>query len=313
MALIRAAELAFVRMQAPDLDSAEKFFNLFGLATREKTKDRLWLRGTGPEQYLIAVQRGERRLLATAYEVRELSDLHKAAREIDGASDVQALTEPGGGHRVTAKDTDGNEIELVHGIARTESLSVPKRFLNSALERERRTNAIVRPSGPSRVLRIGHTVIKSPDVGRLVDWYRNSLGLIESDDVPHPRGDGLLMSFLRLNQGQAFVDHHTLQILHGPPNMLHHVSFEVQDIDDLHCGHDVLAKAGYRHVWGIGRHMQGSQIFDYWLDPFGVMYEHWTDTDMLNADMAKGVTRFEDMGSGWGPDIPHAFIEQATR
>ena len=31
----------------------------------------------------------------------------------------------------------------------------------------------------------------------------------------------------------------------------------------------VLAARGYPHAWGVGRHILGSQIFDYWRDPFG--------------------------------------------
>ena len=28
-------------------------------------------------------------------------------------------------------------------------------------------------------------------------------------------------------------------------------------------GHDVLRKAGYEHSWGVGKHILGSQVFDY--------------------------------------------------
>ena len=67
------------------------------------------------------------------------------------------------------------------------------------------------------------------------------------------------------------VEHHVFQALKGEPTALHHVSFEVQDIDELHIGHRAFAEVGYKHMWGIGRHLQGSRIFDYWLDPFGTM------------------------------------------
>ena len=49
------------------------------------------------------------------------------------------------------------------------------------------------------------------------------------------------------------------------------------------CGHDWLKEKGRRHEWGVGRHILGSQIFDYWRDPWGHTLEHWTDGDLLDA------------------------------
>ena len=310
---VKALELAYVRIQTPDLEASERFFNMFGLPTRARDADRLYLRAGGPEHHVIVAHRGERRLLAIAFELAHADDL-KRASELDGASPIEAITDPGGGARVVLQDPDGNNVELVHGIARTEPIHVPTQVFNSAADRRRRTNVVVRPHhGPSRVLRIGHVVPRSPDVSRLVGWYTKTLGLLESDDVPHPDGEGLLMSFVRLDQGETPVDHHVMQVLSGEQNQIHHISFEVQDIDDLQVGHHALGEAGYRHVWGIGRHLQGSQVFDYWLDPDGVMYEHWTDSDMLDASVAKGVTQLADMHSPWGPEMPHAFLTQGTK
>jgi len=43
----------------------------------------------------------------------------------------------------------------------------------------------------------------------------------------------------------------------------------VADLDDLMAGHDRL-KIGGRHAgMGVGRHLLGSQVFDYWRDPWG--------------------------------------------
>ena len=36
-------------------------------------------------------------------------------------------------------------------------------------------------------------------------------------------------------------------------------------------------------AWGVGRHIMGSQVFDYWKDPFGNELEHWTDGDLFTA------------------------------
>lgn len=313
MANTKVAELAYVRLQVPDLDAAERFFTTFGLEKRTRTEDRLYLRACGPEHHVVVAHRGERRLLSIAFEVQSEEELERAAR-IEGASGIEAIDGPGGGRRVLLSDPDGNNLEIVHGIEKTAPLAHPTQHFNSASGRTRRVNSIVRPHhGPARVLRLGHVVPRSPQVARMARWYAETLGMLESDDVPLPDGsDDLLMSFLRVDQGDKPVDHHAMQILKGGKNQIHHISFEVQDIDDLHVGHEALGGAGYRHVWGVGRHVQGSQIFDYWLDPFGIMFEHWTDTDMLDAKVPKGVTNLKDMHAPWGPQMPQAFLDQGT-
>lgn len=44
----------------------------------------------------------------------------------------------------------------------------------------------------------------------------------------------------------------------------HHSSFEVDDMDSQLVGHHHLQKQGWISVFGLGRHVLGSQIFDYW-------------------------------------------------
>ena len=62
------------------------------------------------------------------------------------------------------------------------------------------------------------------------------------------------------------------------------------DFDDLMVGRDhlLMNDNGWRPYWGIGRHVLGGQIFDYWKDPFGFTVEHWTDSDLLKADTPAG-------------------------
>lgn len=50
----------------------------------------------------------------------------------------------------------------------------------------------------------------------------------------------------------------------GPKFHVHHSSFEVHDFDAQALGHQWLKKEGYELAWGVGRHVLGSQIFDYW-------------------------------------------------
>lgn len=49
------------------------------------------------------------------------------------------------------------------------------------------------------------------------------------------------------------------------------------DIQQL--GVHSLREKGYTQMWGIGRHILGSQIFDY--DSKGFIAEHYTDVDVV--------------------------------
>ena len=96
---------------------------------------------------------------------------------------------------------------------------------------------------------------------------------------------------------------------------LNHVSFEVQDLDDLAIGHELLIqKYPELHVWGLGRHTLGSQIFDYWRDPWGRQHEHWTDSDVLNNNSEYRLhTQSKGLRSQWGPQAPQIFRDAASR
>ena len=55
-----------------------------------------------------------------------------------------------------------------------------------------------------------------------------------------------------------------------------HSAYQVGDLDALAAGGEYLRERGYHRSWGIGRHIQGSQIFDYWRDPDGFLVEHFS-------------------------------------
>ena len=88
----------------------------------------------------------------------------------------------------------------------------------------------------------------------------------------------------------------------------------MQDIDDVAMGHDHLAQSGkYEHIWGIGRHVLGSQVYDYWADPWGRVHEHWADSDRLNQANGSNLVSVEEaLVSQWGEKPPEKFINHAS-
>jgi hypothetical protein len=105
------------------------------------------------------------------------------------------------------------------------------------------------------------------------------------------------------------TDHHTLAMALGPVNRYIHSAYQVCDLDALAAGGEYLAEHGYQRSWGIGRHIQGSQIFDYWRDPDGFMVEHFADGDMFDCTLEPGWSEFTASGlAQWGPPITKDFL-----
>jgi hypothetical protein len=168
------------------------------------------------------------------------------------------------------------------------------------------------PQGRSQVKRIGHGVIGTPKLHETLRWFRDTLGLLCSDDVYAGSPDNLIGSFNRCDCGEDYVDHHVFFCLKHETAGLNHLSFEVQDIDDVFIGHEYLRGLGkYEHMWGIGRHLLGSQVYDYWADPWGRVHEHWSDSDRLNAAAPPHLLpAAEALRSQWGQPIPEKMLHR---
>ncbi|HXQ51534.1 MAG TPA: hypothetical protein VN802_10615 [Stellaceae bacterium] len=314
MATIKVSDIAWGRLRAPDLDLAEEFLTNFGMVRAARTKRALYMRGTDPQHHLHVTELGEPRYVGLAFHAASEEDLLKVAR-LEGSSGLEHMDEPGNGKRVRLKDPDGWQIEIVWGLDKVAALPLHDNPLNLANDRTRRAGDLNRlKRGPAQVMRMGHGVIVTPQIGPALAWYRDTLGLLKSDEVYRDEPGNLVGSFNRCDRGEEFVDHHTLFCIAGGKVGLNHFSYEVRDVDDVMMGHEHLKAAGkYKHMWGIGRHLLGSQIFDYWCDPWGRVHEHWTDSDRVNAHHAATYVKAGEGTRGpWGDPAPREFQDYAT-
>ena len=123
------------------------------------------------------------------------------------------------------------------------------------------------------------------DFGETFAWYQRRLGLLISDEIVMDK-DGQeqsLGAFTRCNRGEEYVDHHTVFFINAGHADFNHAAFEVANWDVLMQSHYSMKKAGHQHSFGVGKHILGSQTFDYWKDPNGFMLEHFTDGDLFNG------------------------------
>lgn len=303
--MIKVKDAAFVRFGAPDLDAMQRFLSDFGLVVTERSTDTLYARGSGPAPYVHATERGEPGLRAVAFEAASAADL-AAAAQLEGASAIEKLDAPGGGQRVRFSDPDGFRVEVVHGRAPLAPLPVRAAQPYNLGGLRPRLGALQRVArGPCPVKRLGHVVLRVSDFRRSNAWYTSRFGFVPSDEVYLGDRSNVMTAFLRCDRGDEYTDHHTFLCVGAGPVGFDHAAFEVEDIDAVMLGHEHLARAGYRHHAGIGRHILGSQVFDYWRDPFGHVLEHFTDGDLLNRHHATGQhDPATALGTQWGRFAP---------
>ncbi len=313
--MISVQDVVFARYQVPDLDRADEFMQNFGLLPGVRTDNVLYLRGYGPNHHTYVAEFGpENRCIGFALAAASVEDLDRLSKET--GAPVELINEPGGGKRVVLTDPSGFRVEVVHGIEAVTPLPIPRvQAVNFGGQRQR-INDVVRPKpGPSHVMRLAHVALHVKNIRESIEFYKSRFGMAISDTYYLGEDkDKMIAAFLRCGLGKDLTDHHTVAMVEIPKPGFDHISFQVVNWDDLVMGHHHLSDAGkYKHSWGIGRHVDGSNVFDYWRDPFGNKIEHYTDGDIVNDDYPSSHSGFNPADpktqlSVWAPPLGDDFM-----
>ena len=142
-------------------------------------------------------------------------------------------------------------------------------------------------------------------------------------------GSATYGAFFRCDRGNIPTDHHTFFIISNmnadmaPEGQainpqLSHASFEVSNLDDVWRGHMQLKTKAefdnqrYDIAWGVGRHVLGSHIYDYWHDPYGHVHEHMSDGDRMTRNFGQRIHKISGLGPNghnqWGPTVKESGI-----
>ncbi|HEY7641140.1 MAG TPA: VOC family protein [Steroidobacteraceae bacterium] len=307
---VRAQSLAYLTFARPDLAAAERFLTDFGLRTVAAMPDALLLRAADDSPFCYVVRRELRpRFVGFALRVAARSDLERLA-QLPGASAIEPLQLPGGGEVVRLTDPSGFEIEAVCGQEKSTMLAHRAPLPLNEPGLARRINATQRLVATApEVLKLGHVVLEVADFQATCAWYTQHFGFIPSDVQVLPDGTPAV-TFLRLDLGATPADHHTLALAQGFMPAYSHSAYEVVDADAIGMGHRVLRESGWKHAWGLGRHILGSQLFDYWEDSCGAKHEHYCDGDVFTADVPTGVHPLTRSGMAqWGQRMPASFTK----
>lgn len=308
---IKVHDLAWLEFEKPDLTACVRFARAFGFAVAWQGDNEIHLRGTDPGTPCAIIRRGPlSRFAGMAFLAHDDADILRLATATNGRA--RRLPDPVGGLAVDLTDPVGLPIRVVSGTHTLPPLPSQLPLVFNIDHAQDRTNATQRPPRePARVQRLGHVVLQTTNYRAALNWYLDTLGLIVSDFQYYPgqRNRGPVMSFIRCDRGPIPADHHTLALALGPANRYLHSAYQVCDLDALAAGGQYLVEQGYRRSWGIGRHIQGSQIFDYWRDPDGLMVEHFTDGDLFDATVEPGWSPLSASGlAQWGPPATRDFL-----
>jgi len=286
--------LTSITIGVPDVAAVGAYYEEFGLAP---AGDGRFATADGGEQ-LALVPTPTRRLVQLGVGVDDRDDVARIGRQlaalgvtVERVADTLTAVDPG--TRVRVVVTPAPRIVQpkapcapTNGPGRTDRVNDRA----GALARESR----VRPR------KLGHVVLGSTDVEGSERFFIDGVGFKVSDTVAG------LASFLRCS-----TDHHNLLVQRAPVPLLHHTSWQVDDVDEIGRGATaMLAADPNRHVWGLGRHHIGSNFFWYLKDPAGNFSEYYADLDCIVDDelWTPGVWEGAKSLYTWGPPVPPSFL-----
>lgn len=308
--LARATALAHLVFERPDLDLAVRFLQDFGLVVAAREPERVFLRAGGTEPYVYVVEHGPvARFVGLGLSVSSSAEL-EALAALPGASEIESSSRPGGGRLLRLTDPAGFRVEVVADRAPAEALPHRAPIALNAPDALVRVDGTQRPpQRPPEITKLGHLLLEVPNYQEVSAWYTGNFGFIPSDVCVLPNGEPAA-TFFRLDLGDAPADHHTLAMTINFVAGYGHSAFEVVDPDAVGMGQRVMQRAGWTHSWGIGRHILGSQIFDYWQDPWGDKHEHYCDGDVFTASAPTEIHPISrEAMAQWGPEIPKSFTK----
>ncbi|KAI1336012.1 Glyoxalase/Bleomycin resistance protein/Dihydroxybiphenyl dioxygenase [Xylariaceae sp. FL0016] len=267
---IRLVRIAHVYYKYDDLAKATQFLSDFGFTEEKKVgDDKIYYRGYGTEPWLLCASKAaQKEFGGAAFLVESEDDLKIASETLPKATKIYELTDaPGGGKCVTFYDpVDGFPMHLVHGQQTVPMLDLPlpHEAVNYPTEKNRQPGRFQRfKKGPAPVHKLGHFGVRTTNFAKAHEFYSTHFNFIASDLIHDDKNIDRTV-FYRLDRGDDPVDHHVFFFAEGKSFRVHHSSFETHDFDTQVLGHDWLREKGYKNCWGVGRHVLGSQIFDYW-------------------------------------------------
>lgn len=260
----RYRRLGYVALNVTDLDRSVAFYrDLVGLDVSEQNGELAALRCGRDHHNVLLYAAGEPGLKRIAFELETERDLDLAAAHLaEHGLDPQPVPE--------------SELKAL-AMGRAFRFHEPVTGLCLEYYARQRFMALPFEARLTKIERLGHVVVQVRAFDRVYGFFRDTLGFETSDFVSG------FAAFMR-----AFPNplHHSLAILAGGEDRLHHVNFMVTDIDDVGRAYHRMKDAQVEIVFGPGRHQPSESIFLYYLDP-----------DRMTVEYSFGMETFPEQGA----------------
>ncbi len=249
--------LRSVAFNVPDLAQAERFYTeVWHLEVAHRKEGALYLRGSGSDHHLLALYAGgeapQIRQVTLRARSREALDAVAQAVPRAGGTLISAIApldkNPAGGTGLTLRDPHGRIFQVVHGDARRAE-DPPQR---------------------DRPIRLTHAVLNSHAVDETKKFLEDALGFTLADRTG-------IMAFMN-----CAGDHHTIAIGITDNDALNHIAFLMPDFESVMRGGGRMKDAGFPIQWGPGRHGPGNNLFNYFIDPFGIVIEYTAEVEQVD-------------------------------
>ena len=256
----RVTAVRSVELGVRDVGSASGFYSgTWHLDPVAEDNGSRYFRGTGPEHHILALHEHSEpaliRINLAAPDKRSVDSLHERLSSF-GLPEVGApeeLSSPGGGYGFAFVDNEERRFAVSSDVA---------------------THADAQDIR-DRPRKISHCVLNAPDMERSIALFTEGLGFTISDRTGH-------LCFLRCNS-----DHHSIALGDGGAPTLHHIAFEMADLDSVMRGAGRMRDAGYPIEWGVGRHGPGANVFSYFLGPDDYIIEYTAEVEQVDESYPK--------------------------
>jgi len=246
--------LRSVELGVPDVAANARFYTgTWKLTQVAEAGGAVYLRGFGTYHHVLALHpRKKTELLSVTLQARNRGDIDAfhAAVKAQGATATAPGTigEPGGGYGFAFKDPDGHVFRVL-----AEDAACPE--------------ALNQSDSPER---LAHVVLNSSNAARATKFFVDTLGFTLSDQTQ-------MMDFIRCNS-----DHHNIAFVHANGSTLHHIAFQMADLDAVMRGAGRMKDSGHPIEWGVGRHGPGNNVFAYFLGPDEVPIEYTAEVEQVD-------------------------------
>ena len=249
--------LRSVALNVPDLAQAETFYTqVWHLAVAHRSDNAIYLRGTGSDHHLLALYAGgtEPQIRQVTLRARSAEALQAVADAVPRAggsivSPIGPLTKnPAGGTGLTFRDPHGRVFQVVHGDVRHADLGAQH----------------------DKPIRLTHVVLNSHAVDDTQRFVTEALGFTLADRT-------VAIAFMNCNS-----DHHSLAIGVSDNDALNHIAFLMPEGESVMRGGGRMKDAGHPIQWGPGRHGPGNNLFNYFIDPFGIVIEYTAEVQQVD-------------------------------